>query len=122
MKKLMLKLAVLAAVSTLSTAAFAAFNLEPGTIFSVGSLTPAIFKTSPKVTIVVSGTQGTSATEWGAIAGHASAANKAKGMFYYTNNSDPGMWHAVGTTFADMDALRAVDPPTTGHPDDFVVD
>lgn len=113
MKKIMLKLAVLLAVSALSTAAFAEILLEPGTIFSIGTLTPATFKTSPKVTINVSGTVDTLETTWGAVAGHASALNKSKGMHYYTNNSDPGMWFDVEPATAVADYTVEADAAPT---------
>jgi hypothetical protein len=118
MKKIILSVAAIFAVSTLSTAAFAAFDLSPGTIYSVGTLTPATYKTSPKVTIRVSGTQGTTATEWGAVSGHLSALNKDKGMHYYTNNSDPGMWSMRKPTTE----VTSYDPSATAAPDNFVVE
>jgi len=94
MKKIILNALVVTSVVLASSAAFAG-TLSPGTIYSLGSSSPTAFKTSPKVTLLTNLTAGTSATAWAAITYHTSAISKTKGVAYYSNSTDPGLYDYV---------------------------
>jgi len=92
MKKTVLKALVVTSIVLASSTVFAGTML-PGTVYSLGTTTPAAFRTSPKVTLTTSlSSGGALAAEWAAITVHASAIDKDKGYAYYSNSTDPGLY------------------------------
>lgn len=100
MKKMILTLLVVSSMVLASSAAFAGQIVATQSVM-IGSTSPTVYKTSPKVTLNVSLTAGTKAAEWAAIALHASAVAKAKGNAYFTASDNPGTYAKPNPVAAD---------------------
>lgn len=115
MKKAIFVLAILA----FSTTAFAASKTyTSGSVYSIGSVTPTPFKTSPKVTINMYTDSLTVGTDWAAYSVHQSAINNAKGVAYWTSKSDPGIYYKKGITAvpsAPSDSTKPTDYTAEGN-------
>lgn len=118
----MKKLAIILAVLAFSANAFAAQkSLQPGSVYSIGSINPVAFKTSPKVNIgmyldVGAGISNNN-TDWAATSYHLSAIGNAKGNGYWTSKSDPGMYYfskTAGPAASDFSISASTTPSAAG--------